>query len=49
MARYEHLPIYKEAMELGVYLDTVVRNFSRYHRYTIGQDLWVVVSCHLAS
>jgi hypothetical protein len=28
MARYEHFPIYKEAMELGVYLDTVVRNCS---------------------
>jgi hypothetical protein len=26
-------------MEMGVYLDTVVRNFSRYHKYTIGQDL----------
>ena len=39
MARYEHLPIYQKAMELGVYLDTIVRNFSRYHKYTIGQDL----------
>ena len=39
MARYEHLPIYNKAMELGVYLDTIVRNFSRYHKYTIGQDL----------
>ncbi len=39
MARYEHLPIYKKAMELGVYLDGVVRNFSRYHKYTTGKDL----------
>ena len=39
MARYEHLPIYLKAMELGVYLDVVVRNFSRYHKYTTGQDL----------
>jgi hypothetical protein len=39
MARYEHFPIYLKAMEMGVYLDTVVRNFSRYHKYTIGQDL----------
>ena len=34
MARYEHLPIYLKAMELSVYLDTVVRNFSRYHKYS---------------
>ena len=39
MARYEHLPIYLKAMEIAVYLDTVVRNFSRYHKYTTGQDL----------
>ena len=39
MARYEHLPIYKKAMELGVYLETVVKNFSRYNKYTIGKDL----------
>ena len=35
MARYEHLPIYKTAMELTVYLEQVVRNFSRYHKYTL--------------
>ena len=39
MARYEHLPIYKTAMDLTVYLDQVVRNFSRYHKYTLGSDL----------
>jgi hypothetical protein len=39
MARYEHLPIYSKAMELGVYLETVVRNFSRYSKYTIGKEL----------
>ncbi len=39
MARYEHLPIYSKAMELGVYLDTVVRNCSRYNKYTIGKEL----------
>ena len=39
MARYEHLPIYSKAMELGIYLDTVVRNFSRYNKYTIGEEL----------
>jgi hypothetical protein len=27
MARYEHLPLYKTAMELTVYIETVVRNW----------------------
>ena len=39
MARYEHLPIYKKAMELAVYLQNSVRNFSRYNKYSIGTDL----------
>ena len=39
MARYEHLPIYKKALDLTVYLETVVRHFSRYHKYTLGTDL----------
>ena len=39
MARYEHLPIYKTAMDLTIYLEQVVRNFSRYHKYTLGSDL----------
>ena len=39
MARYEHLPIYKTAMDLAVSLEQVVRNFSRDHKYTLGSDL----------
>ncbi len=39
MARYEHLPIYKTAMELAVYIEEMVRNFSRYHKYGVGSDL----------
>ena len=39
MARYEHLPIYKKAMELSIYLQNKVRNFSRYNKYTIGTEL----------
>ena len=39
MARYDHLPIYKKAMDTAVYLQQVVRNFSRYDKYTIGTDL----------
>jgi hypothetical protein len=39
MARYEHLPIYKKASELAVYLQGVIRNFSRYNKYSIGAEL----------
>jgi len=39
MARYEHLPIYKKAMELSIYLQVVVKNFSRYNKYSVGADL----------
>ncbi len=39
MAQYEHLPIFRKSVELGVYLDKVVRNFSRYHKYSVGSDL----------
>lgn len=39
MARYEHLPIYKKAKELSLYLEEAVRNFSRYHKYTQGAEL----------
>jgi len=39
MARYEHLPIYKKAMDLAVYLEKIVRNFSRYRKYTLGSEL----------
>ena len=39
MARYEHLPIYKKAMDLTIYFEKIVRNFSRYHKYTLGTEL----------
>ena len=39
MARYEHLPIYKSAFDLNVYVEKTVRNFSRYHKYTLGTEL----------
>ena len=39
MARYEHLPIYKKAMDLTIYFEKIVRNFSRYHKYTLGSEL----------
>ena len=39
MARYEHLPIYKKAFDLVLYFEKIVRNFSRYNKYTFGTDL----------
>ena len=39
MARYEHLPIYRAAFDLALHLETIVRNFSRYHKYTLGTEL----------
>lgn len=39
MARTEHLPIYKQAYDLCLYLEQVVQGFSRYHKYAIGSDL----------
>jgi len=39
VARYEHLPIYKQAMDVAVHFEQVVAGFSRYHKYTLGTDL----------
>lgn len=39
MAQYEHLPIYKKAYDLLLYFEKIVRNFSRYHKYTHGTEL----------
>jgi hypothetical protein len=39
MAHYENLPIYKSALDLTIYIEKIVRFFSRYHKYTIGKDL----------
>jgi len=39
MAQAEHLPIYKASYDLCLYLEQVVRSFSRYHKYTLGADL----------
>ena len=43
MARYEHLPIYKEAFDLALYFEKTVRGMSRYDKYTLGTDLRVLV------
>src|SRR2546425_2663724 len=39
MAQAEHLPIYKASYDLCLYLEQVVRSFSRYYKYTLGADL----------
>ena len=36
MAQSEHLPIYKRCYELCLYLEQLVRGFSRYHKYGPG-------------
>ena len=37
--KYENLPIYKSAMEFCVYIETIVKSFDKYHKYSIGNDL----------
>lgn len=39
MAQVEHLPIYRTALKLAVHLETVVRGFPRYSKYTLGSEL----------
>ncbi len=39
MARYEHLPIYRDALNLAVHFEKIVANFSRYHKYTLGTEM----------
>jgi len=39
MARYEHLPLWRDAMRLTLLLGEAVRGFSRYHKYALGADL----------
>ena len=39
MAQTEHLPIYKASYDLCLYFEQVVHGFSRYHKYSLGQDL----------
>jgi len=35
----EHLPLYKSGYGLCLYVEQVVRNFSRYLKYCLGADL----------
>jgi len=42
MAQTEHLPIYKSAYDLCLYFEQVVRNFSRYHKYSLALFLVIL-------
>ena len=39
MARCEHLPIYKSALDMTVHFEKLVASFSRHHKYTLGTEL----------
>jgi len=39
VARYEHLPIYKAALDAAVYFEQVLAGFSRYYKYCLGTEL----------
>jgi hypothetical protein len=39
VARYEHLPIYKAALDAAAHCEEVVAGFSRYHKYSLGTEL----------
>ncbi len=39
MARYEHLPIFRDAYDLALHFEKIVLHFGRYHKYTIGAKL----------
>jgi len=39
MARYQHLPIWHDANRLLIVIEEAVRQFPRYHKYTLGADL----------
>jgi len=36
-----NLPIFKASLDLTVYVDKIVKNFEKYHKYTFGEDLRV--------
>jgi hypothetical protein len=42
---YENLPIFRSAMNLAVYIETIVKSFEKYHKYTIGENLRQIERC----
>ena len=47
IAMYENLPVYKKALEVSIYFETIVHGFDRYHKYTVGTDLRNLSRCIL--
>lgn len=39
MARYEHLPTYKVALDMTVHFEKLAAGFSLDHKYTLGSEL----------
>jgi len=37
--RSEHLPIFKATLDLCVYVDSIVKNQEKYHKYGIGTEI----------
>ncbi|MEA2091812.1 MAG: four helix bundle protein [Campylobacterota bacterium] len=35
----DNFPIFRSALELCVYIETIVKTFDKYHKYTIGEDM----------
>ncbi len=35
----QNFPIFRSALELCVYIETIVKGFDKYHKYTIGEDM----------
>jgi len=35
----ENFSIFRSALELCVYIETIVKGFDKYHKYTIGEDM----------
>jgi len=44
MAYYEHLPIYRKAIDMAVSFEEIVRNFSRYNKYNTDKGSGDVMS-----
>lgn len=36
---YDELPIFKSTLDLVVYIENIVKNFDKYHKYTLWMDL----------
>jgi hypothetical protein len=50
VARYEHPPIYKAALDVALHFERVVAGFSGHHKYTLGTELrYITANEHVLS